>query len=56
MVQWLRLLASTAGVAGSIPGRELRFCMPRGATKKNKENRHFANLDEMIDSGKDHHH
>ena len=37
MVQWLGPRPFTAGGTGSIPGRELRFCMMLGAAgKKNK--------------------
>ena len=33
-VQWLRLRASTVGGTGSIPGWELRSCMPHSMAKK----------------------
>ena len=36
-VQWLRPCASTAGGTGSIPGWELRSCMPHGAAKTFKK-------------------
>ena len=36
-VQWLRLLASTAGAMGSIPAQGTKIRMPRGAAKKKKE-------------------
>ena len=35
-IQGLRLCTSTAKGTGSIPGGELRSCMPRGVTKKKK--------------------
>ena len=36
-VQQLRLSTSTAGGMGSIPGRELRSYMPRGAARKKEK-------------------
>ena len=36
-IQQLRLHASTAGSAGSTPGRELRPRMPRGAAEKKEK-------------------
>ena len=37
VVQWLGFHTSTAGGSGSIPGWELRSCMPQGVAKKNKK-------------------
>ena len=53
-VQRLRLFTSIAGGVGSIPGWELRSCMPRVAAKKKmnpeKSNRLHIDLDPDVPS------
>ena len=45
MVQWLRLCTSTAGRAGSTPGRASSISCPSGQKKK-KEKKNSNNDDE----------